>query len=168
MKRVKYEDLPPADPSILQEMLATRTPPGTKGTDKAFLEGRLTGYSLGKLDPVTRRKWKAAARRDGVNLDGKVLCSGLGTHEFDTRAWVDSRSEQIARCKELGRNLFANGECLYKAPEKEPVPEVKLAPKIVEREVNNLLRAEPGLKTKPRQELRERIIEKHAPKRGKG
>lgn len=167
MKRVKFADLPPPDPNILAEMLATRTPPGTKGTDRAFLEGRLTGQSLDKMDPLTRRTWLEHAKRKGVSLSGKVYQSGLGKDVWDLSAWVDSRSEQIARCRELGRNLVVNGEYLYQAPEKEPEPEKLLAPKIVEREVNRLIAQDPALKKKKRQELRERVIDRHAYKAGK-
>lgn len=167
MKRMKLDELPPPDPSILQDMLAARQAPGTKGTDRAFLQGRLTGYSLDHMDIATRTKWQMAAKKAGVSLEGKVLCSGLAKHEFDPRAWVDSRSEQKQRCEELGRSLWVGGECVYSPPEQPPVPEVKLAPKIVEREVNRLLKNDPGLKKVARQELRERVIDKHAPKRGK-
>lgn len=167
MKRVKFADLPPPDPRILEEMLATRTPPGTKGTDRTFLEGRLTGRSLDTLDRFTRAKWLQEAKRQGVSLAGKVYQSGLGRHAWDLSAWVDSRSEQIAKCKALGRNLVVNGEYLYQAPEQEPEPETLLAPKIVEREVNRLIAQDPALKKKKRQELRERVIDRHAYKAGK-
>lgn len=170
MRRVKSTELPPPDPRILEEMLAARQPPGLKGTDRAFLQGRLSGQSLDRMDPLTRATWLEKAKQRGVSLAGKVYQSGIGlspSDPWDLSSWIDSRSEQIQRCKALGRNLYVNGECVYAAPEKEPEPEVLLAPSIVEREVNNLIKKEPGLKSKDRRELRERVIDKHAYKAGK-
>lgn len=161
MIRKRYEELPPADPSILADMLASRQAPGTKWTDRTFLQGRLTGHSLDRMDPVTRAKWLKVAKKKGFSLNGKVLCSGLTNQEFDLRAWVDSRAEQKERCAALGRNLWVNGDCVYSAPELPPKPKVNLAASIVEKEVNSLLKKDPSLRKKKRQELREAVIDKH-------
>lgn len=160
MKRVKYQDLPPADPRILQEMLATRTPPGTKGTEKAFLQGR---DDLGAMPVNSRAKWMRMAKKAGMSLDGKVHMSGIGS---GLESWVSNFDEGLERLKARGdRCVYRHGELVYEPPEKPPTPDVPLAEDIVRDSVRDMVKEDPGLKKKKYTELRHMAIEKHGPQK---
>lgn len=164
MKRVKFSDLPPPDPRVLEEMLSTRTPPGTKGTERAFLQGRTgASHSLDSMPFNSRAKHLALAKKAGVSLDGKVYMSGIGE---GLEGWVSNFDEGLAKIKARGdRNVFRNGELVYAAPEQPPKPDIPLAESLVNESIRDMVKADPSLKKKKRQELREMAIEKHGPQK---
>lgn len=167
MKRVKHSELPPPDPRILHEMLAARQAPGTKGTERAFLQGRVgAGHDLDHMPINSRHKWLQLAAQQGVSLSGKVYQSGAGSHPWDLSAWVSSADEALDRVKRHGdRAMYRNGECVYMPPEKPPTPDIPLAEDIIQDSVREMVKVDPSLKKKKKQELREMVIEKHGPKK---
>lgn len=162
MKRVKLADLPPADPSILKEMLAARRAPGLKGTERAFLQGRVgAGHDLDHMPVNSRAKWLKLAKKQGVSLSGKVHMSGIGN---GMEAWVSNFDEGLAKLKARGdRAVYRHGECVYQPPEMAPEADVPLAEDIVRASVKDMVKADPGLKKKHYRELRSMAIEKHGP-----
>lgn len=160
MKRVRLKDLPPADPSVLADMLATRTPPGTKGTERAFLAGRddLAGMPLN-----SRHKWLQMSKQTGVSLAGKVHMSGLGP---GMESWVSNFDEGLTRIKERGdRSVYRHGDLVYEPPEQAPVADIPLAADIVAESIRDMVKADPSLKNKKLPELKEMAIEKHGPQK---
>lgn len=164
MKRVKLEDLPPVDPNILQEMLQSRQPPGLKGSERAFLQGRVgASHDLDHMPINSRAKWLKMAKKQGVSLDGKVHMSGIGP---GLEAWVSNFDEGLAKIKARGdRAVWQHGECVYAPPELPPPPDVPLAEDIVRSSIKDMVKAEPNLKRKKYRELREMAIEKHGPQK---
>lgn len=160
MKRVKYTDLPPADPRILQEMLALCTPPGTKGTEKAFLQGR---DDLATMPPNSRRKWLHMSKQQGISLAGKVHMSGISD---GLDSWVSNFDEGLERLKQRGdRTVYRHGEVVYAPPEKEPEPDIPLAADLVNEAVRDMVKADPSLRKKKLPELKAMAIEKHGPQK---
>lgn len=162
MKRLKCDELPPPDPRILQEMLDSRRPPGALGTDQAFLRGSQGGDEVVKrYGPRFANYLERKAKQQGISLAGKKYVSQLATEFADPRALVADTSDVLQRCREL--NKSCEGVVNYKAHETPPAPSVGLGADIVERRVNELVKADPGLATKKRQELREAVKEQATP-----
>lgn len=160
MKRVNVKDLPPPDPRILQEMLTTRTPPGTKNSERAFLAGR---NSLAEMSPASRMKWLRMAKRAGMSLDGKIHMNGLGD---GLDSWVSNWDEALHRYRKQDKYcVYRHGELVFQPTEKEPEPDVPLAEDIVRESVRDLVQENPSLKRKKYGELREMAIDKYGPQK---
>lgn len=142
------------------EMCAFRCPPGTGGTDRAFLEGHCNGNQFAD-DPVygeiARRKAKAA----GVDITGKVYKSGLATEPADPKAWVSGLGDVKRLCEQNGWECDRVGTKLH-AVEGDTKP--KVAKEIVDREVAKEVLANPGKKRKMG-EVREAVIDRMKPDR---
>ena len=114
------------------EMVALSQPPGTKGTDRAFMEGRLDGNWMDGL-PDRQAKWMSReAKAAGINISGKYYLSGLADKRghLDPEAWVDS----VADIKRVAvkRNLNVSGIVNVEGTQVEPKP-VDLNPRIAKR-----------------------------------
>jgi hypothetical protein len=164
MKRVKASELPPPDPSILQEMLAARRAPGLKGSERAFLQGRIgASHDLDTMPLNSRTKWLMMAKKAGISLEGKVHMSGIGQ---GLDSWVSNFDEGLSRLKARGdRVVIQNGEVVYEPPEQPEKPDIPLAEDIVRDSVRDMVKVNPGLKKKKYRELREMAIEKHGPRK---
>jgi len=116
-------------------------------TDTTFSAGRDDGIGD---DDFKRRFAHAAARRAGVNPNGKTYYPGLCApgKPYDPQAWVShdsARGEISKRCKEL--NYAAEGDITVAQREPETDPNegpYKVADKIVQREVNEIVAKEHG------------------------
>jgi hypothetical protein len=111
------------------EMCALQQPPGTQGTDRAFMEGRMDGNWLDGL-PERQAKWLTKeAKAAGINIAGKYYMSGLADKRghLDPEAWVDSVAD-IKRVA-IKRNLNVSGIVKVEGREVEPTT-VDLNPKI--------------------------------------
>lgn len=103
-------------------MCALQQPPGTKGSDRAFMEGRLSGNWLDDL-PKRQAKWMVKeAKAAGINPTGKFYLSGIADKRghLDPEAWVGSVDDvkRVART----RNLTVQGAVSIEgtpAPRKE-------------------------------------------------
>lgn len=148
-------------------MVASRQAPGTSNTDRNFLCDRHDNQHHRGANALYQR----AAKRAGINTTGKIFMSSLGKAS-DPRAWVSGLDDVKAACKAKGKTCERLG--VYQ-PEKPPEPEVPLAEPIVRRRVKERLAADPALKERCKkngkvlQEVREAVIDKHAPwwKKGK-
>lgn len=142
----------------MAEMLATRTPTGTRGTDRAFMQGRMHNSGLG--DNFIDRRIYERARRAGISTGGKVYMASLGGKlgSANPEAWVSSRDDVIAVCKKRGF-----GYDNVPAPEAPPRVQCRLAEDIVQETMQERLKENPGLATNL-PALRHEIIEKHGQK----
>lgn len=139
-------------------MVALQTPPGTSGTDRAFMEGRMCNQQLDDM-PVRQAKYVAAeARKAGINISGKHYVGGLadGRGWRDPEAWVSSNDEILKVAHK--RRLAVSGTVNYDPGPSAPKRQL-LSDKIVREEVAKEKRKNPSAKAG---ELRERVIEKHA------
>lgn len=139
-------------------MVALQRPPGTKGTDRAFMEGRCNNQQLDDM-PQKQAEWLAReARAAGISIEGKYYCGGLADHRAwrDPEAWV-SGNDDIRRVAQK-RGKTVSGSVNYEAP---PVPPKRtlIHEQIVQDEVRKLKKLNPRAKSR---ELREQVIEKHA------
>jgi hypothetical protein len=139
-------------------MCALQAPPGTHGTDRAFMEGR---YANQQLDAVPERqaKWLAKeARQAGISISGKYYCGGIA----DSRGWRDPEAwvsgvDDVRRVAKK-RNLHVEGAVRHQAVELPPQRTV-LAESIIKEEIRREKRRNPKAKAG---EVRERILAKQA------
>lgn len=147
------------------EMCALRTPPGVRGTDRAVMQGRLNGEWLDQIPKHHAQRILAEARQAGINTSGKYYQSGLADKRgpADPAAWIDSAAD-IKKVAQQ-RNLHVTGIVEHKAHEVDPPRSVPLSEKVMRRMLPEYKKLHPGKKTG---ELREMIVEKHAPRHKRG
>lgn len=124
---------------------------------------------MNSMSENLRNRLLTVARSAGIDTHGKYYVSGLGKHN-DPRAWVSSASEVKRVCEE--RQMTADGPGIrHTAPAIDVEPNrIPLAEDVVQERMGHYIAADPGLAEKvkkspsKRQELRERVIETHAPK----
>jgi hypothetical protein len=141
------------------EMLALQQPPGVKGTDRAFMEGRLNNQQFNDMPPIQARYVKKAAESAGVSVAGKYYCAGIA----DSRRWRDPEAgvsgvDDVKRVA-AKRRLHVTGSIEYTPPPSAPPQRISLAEDIIKDEMKRYKKANPKAKDG---ELREQIIEKHA------
>lgn len=139
-------------------MVALQEPPGTKGTDRAFLEGRQNNE---QLDDMPRRQAAyvaTEARRAGINISGKYYCGGIADKRGwrDPAAWVSSGDDILRVARK--RKLHVTGSVNYD-PGEAPPKRVLLSESIIKDELRKEKRKNPRAKDG---ELREKIIDRHA------
>ena len=142
-------------------MLAMQRPAGTKGTERAFLEGQQHW-----ADNIS---WEAAdalhniAKKAGISTQGKKYIGGLGRPN-DPSAWISTQDDVRESLKRKG--LSAVGGVNYKSPERE-FKKRKMAPDILNQYVSEELRNDKKLAEKVRKDpeklkpLKEKIISIH-------
>lgn len=140
------------------EMLALQSPPGVRGTDRAFMQGRYNNQQLNEM-PKRQAEWLAReARKAGISIEGKYYCGGIA----DRRRWKDPEAwvggvDDIKRVAQK-RRLHLQGGIEYTPPEMPPPERVVLHESIVKEKVKEYKKKFPTKKTG---ELREMVIEKH-------
>lgn len=140
------------------EMVALQIAPGTKGTDRAFLEGRQNNQQLDDLPKRQAEYMIREARAAGISISGKHYVAGIADHRGwrDPAAWVSSNDDVLKVAQK--RRLAVSGSVNYDpgpAPRKTKV----LSESIIKDEMRKELRKNPRAN---KGELREKIIEKHA------
>lgn len=143
------------------EMCALQQPPGVKGTDRAWMQGRYNNQQLDQMPPDHARNVVTLARRAGVNPTGKYYASGLADHRgpADPKAWVDSVSDVKRVAQE--RNLTVTGAVEHKGIEM-PRPKSKPLSERLTREMMAVeRRRHPTMK---KGELREMVVAKYGRK----
>lgn len=153
------------------EMVALRRPSALNGDDTTFHNALDKGNLERRYKPEKLARMKAKARAAGINVDkGWEYYPGLANHEDDPRGWVGpttTRADIAKRiaaegngCKELGVKV--------RPAEDDPNKRVhRLAPDLVQEQMQNKLQADPGLAAackKSRKKLRElknNVIETH-------
>ena len=142
------------------EMCSLGQPPGTRGTDRAFQEGRLDGNWLDKLPLRQAKRMVKEAKAAGISISGKQYVSGLADKRghMDPMAWVSDTSDlkKVARAKNLNIQGIVNQE----AAELPPKSSIGLNPKIVAELAKKELAKNPGLTKSQAQKL---AVEKHTP-----
>lgn len=139
-------------------MCALQTPPGTRGSDRAFMEGRYNNQQLDAM-PVRQAKYVAKeARQAGINISGKYYVGGLADRRGwrDPKAWVSSNDEVLKVAQE--RRMAVSGSVNYD-PGPAPPKRKLINERIVREEVAKQKRLNPGART---EDLRAKVIEKHA------
>ena len=142
-------------------MCAVQIAPGTKGTDRAFMEGRMNNQQLDDMPLIMAQTMAREAKAAGISISGKHYVGGLA----DKRAWKDpeawvSSNDDIKKVAEK-RNLNVSGTVKHKAEESAPKRTV-LNEKTVQKEMKRMKKKKPNAS---KAELRERVIDKHALKR---
>lgn len=130
-------------------------------TDTTFTRTMDDGFGN---DQIRRRMAYAAARRAGVNPNGKIYCPGLCRRgrPFDPGAWVSAshaRAEIRRRCEQL--NYACEGDITVKQrPSERPAPDeapYRVADEIVQKEVAEIVQREHGGKLTPKK--RQKLVE---------
>ncbi len=149
-------------------MYACQQAPGTKNTDRAFCQGQQR--KMNGMSPLVGGMLQRAAKKAGIQTAGKYYMSGLGK-ATDKHAWVSSAEDVLTVAKQ--RNLNIEGVVNHKAVKREDKEQVSvpLAPDVIRQIEKKMLRADPGLLERvknnkhARRELHEAIVDKHARKK---
>ena len=141
-------------------MCALQQPPGTKGTDRAFQEGRLAGNQWDELPPRQAKKMIREAKAAGINISGKQYVSGLANKlgHCDPMAWVSDLSDVKRVAKD--RNLNVTGMVNVEATELPPIRH-DLNPRIAKELAKKEIAKNPKLSM---YEALAKVKEKHTPK----
>lgn len=139
-------------------MVALQQPPGTSGTDRAFLEGRQNNEQLNDMPRRQAAYVATEARQAGISISGKYYCAGIADKRGwrDPEAWVTSNDDVLRVAQK--RRLHVTGNVNYD-PGEAPPKRVLLSESIIKDELKKEKRKNPKAKDG---ELREKIIEKHA------
>jgi hypothetical protein len=127
-------------------MCALQQPPGTRGTDRAFMQGRYNQEWLKNL-PQKQADWMIReARTAGINTSGRFYMGGLADKRghLDPEAWVDSTGDVLRVAKK--RDLEVHGIVDYVPPQKPPPKEVDINPRILREHVRKEMKENPKLK----------------------
>jgi hypothetical protein len=148
-------------------MCALQQAPGTKGTDRALMQGRYAGEWMGQMHSPMARRMVREARAAGINISGKFYMGGLADRRghLDPAAWIDS----VADIKKVAekRRLHVSGIVDYTPPEQEPRKSVDIAPDILREHVRKEMKANPKLKRgEAIEKVKERIVP-HWKRKGK-
>lgn len=141
-------------------MVATQIAPGTKGSDRAFMEGRLNNQQLDEM-PVRQAKFiSQQAKAAGISISGKYYCGAVADKRAwrDPEAWVSSNDDILRVAMKRGHSV--HGSVNYDAGPPPPPKRKVLSERIIKEEIAREKRLNPGLKVT--RELREKIIERHA------
>jgi len=139
-------------------MVAMQVAPGTSGTDRAFMEGRMNNQQLDDMPERQAKYVVAEATKAGVSISGKYYVGGLADKRGwrDPKAWVSSNDEILKVAQ--ARRLHVSGTVNYDPGPAAPKRKL-ISDKILREEIAREKRLTPSAKTA---DLRERVIEKHA------
>ena len=127
-------------------MCALQQPPGTRGTDRAGMEGRLHGNWMDTMPRPYAEKMMREAQAAGISTSGKFFMGGIADKRghLDPEAWVDSAGDVLRVAKK--RDLEVHGIVDYVPPQKPPPKEVDICPTILNEQVAEEMKTNPGLK----------------------
>lgn len=127
-------------------MCALQQAPGTRGTDRALMQGRYAGEWMGEMHGPLARRMVREAREAGINISGKFYMGGLADKRGhrDPAAWIDSVAD-IKKVAEA-RRLHVQGIVDYTPPERETKKSVDIAPDILREQVRREMAADRKLK----------------------
>lgn len=134
-------------------MCALQCPPGTRGSDRAFMEGRCNNEYFGQMHKRMAERMVREARSVGINPSGKFYMGGLADKRghCDPEAWV-SGVDDVRRVAKA-RNLEVHGIIDYVPPEQEPPKRVDIDPGILQENVDAEMAKDPSAR-------REDVVEK--------
>lgn len=139
-------------------MVALQMPPGTKGTDRAFMEGRMNNQQLNDM-PVRQAKYIAKeAREAGISISGKYYCGGIADKRGwrDPAAWVSCNDDILRVAK--ARRMTVSGTVNYD-PGPAPPRRKLISDDILKEEMAREKRKSPAATDA---DIKERVIKKHA------
>ena len=143
------------------EMAALQQPPGVKGGDRAFMEGRYNNQQFDKMPKDHAQNIITLAKRAGINPNGKYYVSGLADKRGvqDPEAWVDGAGD-VKRVAEK-RNLTVKGAVNHKG---RAMPRPKSIP-LSENATKEMMKVErKNHPTMKKEELREMVVDKYGRK----
>lgn len=143
----------------LAETLALQLPPGTKGTDRAYMEGRVCGNQFEK-HPAIGNYYRKIANKAGVSTTGKYYSGQLARFPGDPQAWVSSIDDvkRVADKENLGVQGAVNRTSVRGIT--DPAPTVRMAEDLVREKVEAIVEANPDAKGQEKK-IRKQVIEKH-------
>lgn len=139
-------------------MCALQQPPGTKGSDRAFMEGRNNNEWMANLPPAQAARMVREARAMGINTSGKFYMGGIADRRghLDPEAWVSS-VDDVKRVA-VKRDLEVHGSVEYTPPQKEH-KKVDIAPDILAEQVRKERKKNPKLsKGEATEKVKDRIV----------
>jgi len=129
------------------EMCSVGIAPGTKGTDRALMEGRYNNEWMDRL-PSRQAGWIAReAKAAGISVGGKMYIGGIADKRghLDPEAWVDSAAD-IKRVA-AKRNLEVDGVVTHRAHEAPPPKAKDISDSILREHVAAERKKSPTAKT---------------------
>lgn len=146
------------------EMCALQQPPGLRGTDRAFMEGRLNQQWLDNMPKDHAQKMLREARAAGINVSGRYYMAGLADKRghLDPAAWVDSAQDIKRVARE--RNLTVTGIVEHKGTPMPPPKQKRLSARLTREMMAYERKANPSLRMKDG-DLKEYVKEKYGRKR---
>ena len=127
-------------------MCALQSPPGTKGSDRAFMEGRNNMEWMNNMPPHQAARMVREAAASGINTSGKFYMGGIADKRGhrDPEAWVGSVDDVKHVAKR--RNLEVHGSVEYVPPQKDSrKKKVDIAPDILDAQVKAERKKNPHL-----------------------
>lgn len=127
-------------------MCALQQPPGTRGTDRAFMQGRYANEWMKNQPKALTERMLRDAKAAGISTSGKFFMGGIADRRghCDPEAWVDSTADIVRVAKK--RDLEVHGIVEYVPPQKGPPKEIDINPKILREHVREEMKANPKLK----------------------
>lgn len=139
-------------------MCALQQPPGTRGTDRAFMEGRNNNEWMANMPPAQAARMVREARAMGINTSGKFYMGGIADRRGhrDPEAWVSS-VDDVKRVA-VKRDLEVHGSVEYTPPQKER-KKADIAPDILREQVRRERKKNPKLsKGEATEKVKDRIV----------
>src|SRR5579863_85505 len=158
-----YEQREPCDELCgdrIADICASRRSSGLNNTERAFWEGKITNHGLNENDLDTQDILDEA-KESGVDINGKMYGGALA-HLGPQECWVSGLDDIKAAAKR--HNLQMRGSVNHTAYETEPAPPVRLAEDLIDQEIETMIAVDPAKALVDRNELREEVIERCAPK----
>lgn len=146
-------------------MCALQQPPGTKGTDRAFQQGRLDGNWMDDMPVHQAQRMVREAKAAGISITGKQYVSGLADKRghMDPMAWVSDTADVKAVAK--ARNLTVQGMVTHQGTEM-PRKQVGINRATARKLVREEMSKKPGMKKEDAVALvREKYSLKQTPKK---
>ena len=143
-------------------MVACQQPPGTAGTDRTLMEGKLHGGHFDNLPAKQAERMMREAKAAGIQTKGREYMSGLADKRGhrDPEAWIDSAADVLRVAKK--RRLHVRGSVNYDPPEQAPPKRVDINPKLVNQLAKQEMAANPGMR---RADAVEAVKKRHTLKR---
>jgi hypothetical protein len=142
-------------------MCSLGQPPGTQGSDRAFMERRCNSEWLDDMPPHQARRILREAKAAGIDTAGKFYMSGLADKRghADPEAWISDRSdvERVAR----KRNLTVEGSVNVKGTVEGPPESKAISKKAEDRLVKLHMQKDKSLS---KSAAKARVHEQHIPK----
>jgi len=146
------------------EMAASRTAPGTKGSDRAFNQNARA--RMESMTPEVRSRILKRAKQAGVDTTGKFYVSGLGKYH-EQQAWV-STVDDIRDVARANPNLTIRGAVNQEGRQTKEIEKVELAEDLVQGLMCQYLQSpkerEAASRGNGMAALRDKVIAKHGAK----